>query len=117
MTADTHKCVLVVDDEPIICQTLKMILRFDGHSAETASNGAEAVAAVESKEYDIVFLDYHMPGMTGEKVARLIKTKAPSSPIVFVTGHLPRPNSADVDFVIEKPFSIGDIRAAMTRAQ
>src|SRR5437667_3176412 len=109
MPSPGKKTVLVVDDEPIICQTLKLILRFDGHRAESVSDGPGALAAVESKSYDIVFLDYQMPGMTGDKVARAIKTKAPASPIIFVTGHLPRPKSADVDLVIEKPFSVEDI--------
>ena len=116
MASNTPKRVLIVDDEPIICQALKMILRYDGHRAETASGGAEAVAAVVAGSYDLVFLDYQMPGMTGEKVARAIKTKTPKSPIVFVTGHLPRPKSPDVEMVIEKPFTVENIRAAMTRA-
>jgi len=116
MASNPQKRVLIVDDEPIICQTLKMILRYDGHRAETVCGGAEAVAAVEAGTYDMVFLDYQMPGMTGDKVARVIKTKAPKSPIVFVTGHLPRPKSPDVELVIEKPFTVENIRAAMTRA-
>ncbi len=116
MASNTQKRVLIVDDEPIICQALKMILRYDGHRAETVSGGAEAVAAVETNSYDLVFLDYQMPGMTGDKVASVIKSKAPKSPIIFVTGHLPRPKSPDVDLVIEKPFTVENIRAAMARA-
>lgn len=115
MTATAHKNVLVVDDEPIICQALKMILRFDGHTAETASSVKEAMSAIDSHSYDIVFLDYQMPEATGDKVARVMKTKHPGSPIIFVTGHIPRPNSPDVDLVIQKPFSVEDIRSAITQ--
>jgi CheY-like chemotaxis protein len=110
-----QKNVLVVDDEPIIRQTLKMILRFDGHRAEAAANGEEAIAAMASQKFDIVFLDYLMPGATGDKVAKVMKSKAPEQPIVFVTGHLPRPNSPDVERIIQKPFSVEDIRDAMTQ--
>src|SRR6266850_2017291 len=109
-----QKNVLVVDDEPIIRQTLKMILRFDGHHAEAAANVDEAMAAMESRKFDIVFLDYLMPGATGDKVARVMKTKAPEQPIIFVTGYLPRPHSPDVERIIQKPFSVEDIRDAMT---
>src|SRR3954471_13866404 len=117
MAAGAQKTVLVVDDEPIICQTLKMILRFDGHQAEAVLTGPDALAAIAAKSFDIVFLDYQMPGMTGDKVAREIKSQTPGQPIVFITGCLPRPSSPDIDLVIEKPFSITAIRQAMARAK
>jgi len=116
MNAVACKHVLVVDDEPIICQTLKMILRFDGHQAESVMNGADALAAIENRQFDIVFLDYQMPGMTGAQVAHEIKTRTPERPVVFITGCLPKPSCPDVDLLIEKPFSITAIRDAMTRA-
>ena len=116
MTPVAKKNVLVVDDEPIICQTLKMILRFDGHQAEAVTSGAEALAAIASRNFDIVFLDYQMPGMTGDKIAHEMKSQSPNRPIIFITGCLPRPTCPDIDLLIEKPFSITAIREAMTRA-
>jgi len=88
--------------------------QIDGHHAEAAANVDEAMAAMESRKFDIVFLDYLMPGATGDKVARVMKTKAPEQPIIFVTGYLPRPHSPDVERIIQKPFSVEDIRDAMT---
>src|SRR3954471_10154024 len=117
MAVAAPKTVLVVDDEPIICQTLKMILRFDGHEAEAVLTGADAIAAVAARSFDIIFLDYQMPGMTGDKVARQIKSQTPGKPIIFITGCLLRPSSPDIDLVIEKPFSITAIRQAMARAK
>ena len=117
MTEVAPKSVLVVDDEPIICQTLKMILRFDGHRAEAVMTGQAALDAVASNSFDIVFLDYQMPGMTGDKVARAIRSQSPQKPIIFITGCVPKPSSPDIDLVIEKPFSVTAIRDAMTRAR
>jgi CheY-like chemotaxis protein len=114
MPALARKNVLVVDDEPIIRQTLKMILRFDGHHAEAAANFDQALAAMDSQKFDLVFLDYLMPGGTGDKVARAMKSKAPNQPIVLVTGYVPRPHLPDVERIIQKPFSVEDIRDALT---
>src|ERR1043165_6853233 len=116
MNSGGQKSVLVVDDEPIICQTLKMILRFDGHLAEVVMSGSDALAAAASRNFDIVFLDYQMPGMTGDKIAHEMKAQKPARPVIFITGCLPRPSCPDVDLLIEKPFSISAIRDAMNRA-
>ena len=115
VSADQPRNVLVVDDESIIRQAMKMILRFDGHNTEVAASAEDALAAMQRKAFDIVFLDFHMPGTTGDAVAHTIKTNDPKQPVVFVTGYLPKPRSADVDLVIDKPFSIGDIRGAISR--
>jgi CheY-like chemotaxis protein len=115
VSEEKPKNVLVVDDEPIIRQAMKMILRFDGHKTELASSAEDAFAALDLQSFDIIFLDFQMPGVTGDAVAHCIKTKDPKKPVVFITGHLPRPHSPDVDMVIDKPFSIQDIRSAITR--
>jgi len=53
--------ILVVDDELLICETVKRVLVFDGHIVETATNGREALAQFEKDKFDLVILDYEMP--------------------------------------------------------
>ncbi len=51
-----------------------------------ASNGKEALAAFDREPFDIVITDRAMPGITGDEVAAAVKRKAPSTPVVLLTG-------------------------------
>jgi CheY-like chemotaxis protein len=108
--------ILVVDDEPAVGDTVKMLLNIDGHEVETANNSTEALGLFESGRFDLVFTDFAMPGMNGHQLAAAIKAGAPEQPIVMITGHagtlLPSP---DVDFVVAKPFLLEDLREAIAR--
>jgi CheY-like chemotaxis protein len=108
--------ILVVDDEPAVGNTVKMLLEFDGHEVETTNSSQEALGLFESGRFDLVFTDFAMPGMNGHQLAAAIKAGAPEQPIVMVTGHagtlLPSP---DVDLVIGKPFLLEDLREAIAR--
>ncbi|MGN7165436.1 response regulator [Paenibacillus cellulositrophicus] len=57
--------VLVVDDHEVNRTVLVRILRKLGYSADTATNGLEAVAATRSKSYQLIFMDIYMPSMDG----------------------------------------------------
>lgn len=57
--------ILVVDDEESIRELLKDLLTMDGHEVDQAADGAEAVAAVKKKTYDLVILDRNMPKTDG----------------------------------------------------
>src|SRR5712692_1416173 len=58
--------ILVVDDEPFVCDAVKMMLNFDGHVVETASNGKEALALFDKGKFDLVITDFAMPSMKGD---------------------------------------------------
>ena len=60
------KKILVVDDEPMVCEAVKMLLEFDGHQVVTAVNGNEALALFDDGGFDVVITDYTMPGMKGD---------------------------------------------------
>ena len=108
--------ILVVDDEPAVGNTVKMLLNIDGHEVETANSSVEALGRFESGRFDLVFTDYAMPGMNGYQLAAAIKAGAPDQPIVMITGHagtlLPSP---DVDFVVGKPFLLENLREAIAK--
>src|SRR5206468_8124896 len=73
--------ILVVDDEPFVCDAVKMMLNFDGHVVETASNGKEALAMFEKGKYDLVITDFAMPKMKGDELAAAIKERSPKQPV------------------------------------
>jgi len=59
--------ILVVDDEPQVCQAIEMLLRFDKHEVVVVNTGTAAMAELAKSPVDMVFLDYLMPGMKGER--------------------------------------------------
>uniref|UniRef100_A9U7L7 Predicted protein n=1 Tax=Physcomitrium patens TaxID=3218 RepID=A9U7L7_PHYPA len=106
--------VLVVDDHEINRIVLVRILQKLGYVADIATNGEEAVAAVKSKSYQIVFMDIHMPVMDGAAAAKEILSSSLSPPhIIAVTGDWANQKIClelgMVDF-IEKPIGVQRIR-------
>ena len=80
--------ILVVDDEPLICEEFKDILEEDGHEVDTCLSGPEALKKVAAKEYDLIFLDVLMPRMEGREAFEAIK-KVSRVPVAIMSGYLP----------------------------
>jgi DNA-binding response OmpR family regulator len=110
--------ILVVDDEPLVCDAIKMLLKFDGHNPETAKDGAHALKAFLPGKYDLVVLDYEMPGMKGDQLAAAIKELAPNQPVMMLTAHGDMLRSSGkplkgVDLILDKPFRLETLRAGI----
>jgi len=87
--------ILLIDDEPDIVRVLSMSLKADGYDVIPAHSGAEGIAAFEKERPDIVLTDIKMPGMDGIQVLKKIKSIAPQSEVIIITGH------GDIDNTIE----------------
>jgi CheY-like chemotaxis protein len=70
--------ILVVDDEPFVCDAVKMMLAFDGHSVETASSAKDALALFEKSKFDLVITDFAMPAMKGDELALANQSPQPT---------------------------------------
>jgi len=79
--------ILVVDDEPSVGNTVKMLLKFDGHEVEATHSSKEALSMFQSGRFDLVFTDFTMPEMNGHQLAAAIKAGAPDQPVVMITAH------------------------------
>ena len=77
--------ILIVDDEPNICEVLRTILVKEGYTAITATDGEEALAKFASVHPDLVLLDVMMPGMNGYTVMREIQKRS-NVPVILVTA-------------------------------
>lgn len=64
---------LVVDDTEDIREVMSRMVQRQGHLAEEASDGVEAVEALQRSRYDVMLLDLSMPRMTGEEVVRWLQ--------------------------------------------
>ncbi len=81
-----QKTVLVVDDEPEICEVISKILG-EKYRVFTAKNGQEAIKHVEKNKIDLVVLDMILPGMKGLEILKLIKLKQEKISVVILTGY------------------------------
>ena len=78
--------VLVVDDEPLVCETVSMLLQMNGHRVGTAASGKEALNLFEPGRFDLVVTDFSMPEMTGGQY--LAPLEASHLPYVIRPYHL-----------------------------
>ncbi|MCF8129616.1 MAG: sigma-54 dependent transcriptional regulator [Deltaproteobacteria bacterium] len=79
--------ILVVDDEAAIRESLKDWLMEDGYSVTLAVDGKDAIALVETFQYDVILLDLKMPGMDGLEAMRHIKEISPDSEVLMMTAY------------------------------
>ena len=77
--------VLVVDDDPNICDVLRMYLENEGYSVILAYDGEEALAKFNALKPDIILLDVMLPTLDGWQVCREVRKKS-SVPIIMITA-------------------------------
>jgi DNA-binding NtrC family response regulator len=78
--------ILVVDDEPVVRESLGEWLREDGHAVDLAASGGEAVQLAVARSYDVFFLDLKMPGMSGLEAMAELRKGHPESSYVIITA-------------------------------
>jgi CheY-like chemotaxis protein len=78
--------IIVVDDEPIIADTLVNILNGEGHSAISVSDGASAVRWAEMVRPDAIVSDVIMPGMNGIETAMAVMKMLPQCRVILFSG-------------------------------
>ena len=111
------KRILLVDDEPCVRSTFRMLLEFDGHAVTEARDGAEALDLFTKGQFDLVTTDFEMPVMKGNELASRIKNLAPGQPILMITaceigfGDPENP----VDSILNKPFALDNLRGAIAK--
>jgi CheY-like chemotaxis protein len=114
------KKILVVDDEPFVCEAVKMMLAFDGHNVTTANSGKEALSKLDSEKFDVIITDFAMPSMKGDELAAAIKARIPNQPVVMITAYAEMLQSSGsplpgVDCLISKPFLLENLREAIAK--
>jgi two-component system alkaline phosphatase synthesis response regulator PhoP len=108
--------ILIVDDEPEIVRGLADNLRFEGYTALTANDGAEAIAVAAREALDLILLDVMMPKLSGWEVLRRLREKGIDVPVIMLTA---RGEEADrvqglelgADDYVTKPFSLRELLA------
>jgi signal transduction histidine kinase len=112
--------ILVVDDQPVLCQLLCEHLQGDLHRVETALSGSDALEKFRAAPFDLVITDHVMAGMTGEQLAFALKDIRPTTPVILLTGYAGESSAgkkscAAIDLVLGKPLSRAALRCAMAK--
>jgi len=91
------KTILVVDDEPEVAEILKEFLSQDGHSVETATDGAVALEKIRARAYDAILSDNRMPGLDGPGLYRELERRHPGllPRMILVTGDVLTPSTQE----------------------
>jgi two-component system response regulator AtoC len=79
--------VLIVDDEPILRESLSEWLRDEGYRVSTAEDAMIALRMIAEAEPDVAVVDIKMPGMDGVTLLKKIKETTPDLPVVMITAH------------------------------
>lgn len=114
--------VLVVEDDSALLELIVDVVQRAGYITDHAPNGLEALRHLPAHSYDLILCDLRMPAMDGPAFYREVQQRFPdaSSRVVFMTAHqnvnefVPFLNEVGAP-VIQKPFSVEDLRATVSR--
>ena len=112
--------ILLVDDEPAILQTLRILLASGGYAVETAWSSKEAWDILNQSGFDLVVTDFNMPGMKGDELAARIKQRCPEMPVILLTASVEILRASGralpgVAVVLGKPFDVTEFRREIAR--
>ena len=115
--------LLVIDDDPLVGQSLHYVLQGEGHSVIVADSGQGGIDAFTSahssaQPFDLVMTDLGMPYVDGRAVAAAVKALSPTTPVVLLTGWGQRLRTehsipANVDRLVSKPPKLPDLRRTL----
>jgi CheY-like chemotaxis protein len=117
--------ILVVDDDPLICSSIRSWLGAGGFEVVLADGGLSGLRAVEEGVFDVMVVDIFMPGMNGFESIRAFHQRAPNVPIIAISGlmfrdhHAPAPDflrmalNLGAAYCLRKPFKPRELMTAI----
>jgi two-component system OmpR family response regulator len=107
---------LVVEDDPEVSGLLQTALRREGHIVEHAADGADGLWMATEFDFDVVVLDWELPGMDGIAVCRELRERGQWVPVIMLTGHRAVDQRveglrAGADDYLTKPFAVEELAA------
>ncbi len=113
--------IMVLDDDPAVCDMLKVYFRKAGYVVEAFVNPYVAKQRLEATQFDVVITDLMMEGMTGLQILRLIKRVSPTTQVIMITYMKMSPNfikkvRQDLFDYFTKPVDVKKLQASVKRA-
>ena len=111
--------ILLVDDNRAVRNAVGDVLRDAGYSVSEAASGSEALSLLERSPFDLLMVDYLLPEMKGDAIAKAARERCPTLRVAFLSGYtefLSLTGKAGADTLIAKPISSEDLRHAVASA-
>ena len=116
------KTMLIIEDDVVTRDLLRLVFEYDGFTCMEAENGAIGLAMLGSQAFDMIILDNVMPVMTGLEFLENLQPKPQQSdvPVIMITGLLnPNIREKATKFgayaIVEKPYDIGELRTLVSQ--
>jgi len=115
VNADKRVKILIVDDEELICWSLKQSFeKAGGYAVNCAYTGDDALRKLHRDRYDIIITDLNLPDIKNHEIVRRIRDVAVSTPVIVISADLSESVLDDISGqgvvkCIGKPFEIGEI--------
>lgn len=108
--------ILVVDDDRELGKALQSYFSLQGYVIEVTDSGEDALQLLGGFQYDVIVLDFHLPGITGQEVCRTYRSTGGQTPIIFLTGKgdvatLESVLDSGADDYLTKPFNVRELSA------
>ncbi len=108
--------ILVVEDDPILLDAISELLRSEQHLIDAVGNGHDASAALRINSFDLVILDWSLPGLSGVDLCRQIRAGRSNVPVLMLTAHADIADKeagfdAGADDYLTKPFNPRELKA------
>lgn len=118
---DQHSArILAVDDEPSVCEIIKLMLEGENYVIDTFTDGHRALRALRTSEYDLLICDLNMPGIDGLALLKCVRAEDTRLPVVICTAQQDARTAMELllaganDYIV-KPFDRGDILRTVKR--
>jgi DNA-binding response OmpR family regulator len=111
------RSVLIADDEASMVDMLKNALEKLDYRVTVCYDGLQAMQSLKEDDFDVVLLDYNMPGFSGADLVRFAKEKDSSTKVIIFSGYTDIDKDiaidAGADEFLQKPVSLEDLEKAM----
>jgi DNA-binding NtrC family response regulator len=113
--------VMVIDDEPIVCERVKDYLGKKGIATETFTDSQSALKRIQEKTFDVIVTDVKMEGANGIDVLLKVKNDNHRSEVIIITGYSPFDSYLEAEAIgvsdyILKPFKMDDLYQSIKKA-
>lgn len=114
--------ILLIDDDPVVRETVGEVLREHGHHVDPVEGGEAALARFgRSRPVDLAIVDYRLPDISGLDLLRRIKTRSPDTEVILMTGHASLDSAlaamaGDASSYLVKPVDTAQLLSTVDRA-